>query len=672
MRLCLNMIVKNEADRIVRALKSAAPHISCYVITDTGSTDGTPDLIKDFFITAGIPGKITHCKFEDFSQARNAALFAAQKSEFEFDYIMLMDADMELKVYDDTWTEFLAGKPAYDMIQVAGVLHYANRRFAKRGEHNGYLGVTHEYLDLETGGCVPEEKAFFFDYADGSNRIDKFKRDIKLLKHGLEKEPKNERYMYYLAQSYRDAGKPDKAAKWYERRIAAGGWDQEVWSAEYMLAHCLKDMDDVPGFIRTLLSAYNRRPSRAEPLYDLAHWYRERGENAAGLMFAETAIQLPMSDDQLFINNFVYVAGCMEEYAIMAFYVPGKRMAGYKVCNMLTLKRMPYSGSRELARVNMYHYYEQLSKMCPSFTWKSIALEPPKDYVALNPSIAWVPWIYEGVATLQAVVRTVNYRIDADGRYIIRASDGTANSTNPIHTRNFLVEFDDDLNVKPERTREIRIPIDMPKPAFDLVIGFEDCRLYEADGRSWVSATMRELTPEGACEQVRAQIVDYIPLQGEPFTILENMTRMKRRGHEKNWMPIAASPFQRFMYRADEVVDGAGETLLKHDAPIDVGNLAGGSQMIPVKDGYLAVVHEAAQIPGKTTRWYSHRFVAFDADFKIKKVSPPFYLHEKGIEYVSGLVLKDDKLILSYGFKDCEARLATVDVKEVEMLLWAS
>ena len=66
MRLCLNMIVRNEADRIIRALQSAAPYISCAVIADTGSTDGTPDLIKDFFTTVGIPCTLTHCKFQGF------------------------------------------------------------------------------------------------------------------------------------------------------------------------------------------------------------------------------------------------------------------------------------------------------------------------------------------------------------------------------------------------------------------------------------------------------------------------------------------------------------------------------------------------------------------------------------------------------------------------------
>jgi glycosyltransferase involved in cell wall biosynthesis len=664
MRLCLNSIVKNESARILRMLESVAPHISCYVIADTGSTDGTPDMIKKFFEAAHIPGELVHCKFEDFSQARNVALFAAQKSNLAWDYAMLCDADMEFKVYDEKWIEFLKDAPAYDMYQVAGTLHYQNRRFVKRGEHNGYRGVTHEYLDVATGGCVPQEKAFFLDYADGANRPDKFKRDIRLLKKGLEDEPTNERYMYYLAQSYRDAGKADKAVKWYQRRIAAGGWDEEVWSAMYCLAHALKDLGDEAGFIRKMLDAYNYRPSRAEPLYDLAHWYRERGENATGLLFAETGIQIPTSKDALFVNDFVYTAGCLEEYAIMAFYVPHKRTAGYKVNNMLSLKRMAYTGSRELARVNMYHYFVPLKDLCKSFTWKPLAFIPPKDYVAMNPSIAANPT----TGQLHVVVRNVNYRIDDQGRYLIRATDGTSNGTNPIHTRNFLAILDENLEIVPDSISEIRPPVDLPKPLFDLVIGFEDCRLYTVDGAFWVSATMRELTPEGYCEIVRARI-NHLP----PVQVFDEMTRMKRRGHEKNWMPVADGQHH-FMYRCDELVDGTGESLIKHDAVIDVGALAGGSQLIPMADGWLAVVHEATLIPGQQTRFYSHRFVAFDKSFVLKKVTAPFYLHEKGIEYVSGLALSSDKtkLILSYGFKDCEARIATVDVKELETFLWAS
>ena len=46
-RICLNMIVKNETPVLGRLFASVKDIISNYVIVDTGSTDGTPDFIKN-------------------------------------------------------------------------------------------------------------------------------------------------------------------------------------------------------------------------------------------------------------------------------------------------------------------------------------------------------------------------------------------------------------------------------------------------------------------------------------------------------------------------------------------------------------------------------------------------------------------------------------------------
>jgi hypothetical protein len=44
--LCLNMIVRNEMANLQRCLGAVADHIGCWVIGDTGSTDGTQDFIR--------------------------------------------------------------------------------------------------------------------------------------------------------------------------------------------------------------------------------------------------------------------------------------------------------------------------------------------------------------------------------------------------------------------------------------------------------------------------------------------------------------------------------------------------------------------------------------------------------------------------------------------------
>src|SRR3954452_22043142 len=98
--LCLNMIVRNEMANIERCLKSVAEHVDCWVIGDTGSTDGTQDCITTFFADRNIPGELHSFPFHNFEQARNAALDHAYASSLKYDYILFDDADMELVVED--------------------------------------------------------------------------------------------------------------------------------------------------------------------------------------------------------------------------------------------------------------------------------------------------------------------------------------------------------------------------------------------------------------------------------------------------------------------------------------------------------------------------------------------------------------------------------------------
>src|SRR5450759_2008337 len=177
--LCLNMIVKNEADKILRCLESVAPYIACYAIVDTGSTDDTIQTIERFFASKHIPGAVTNAPFINFEQARNAGLQAARSSlAYPFDYIFLVDADMVLEVTDHKFADNLTDV-AYDILQKAGGISYYNRRLIRRDQTGGYVGVTHEYLNVAGGGHLAGVS--FIDHADGANRPNKFKRDIEML-----------------------------------------------------------------------------------------------------------------------------------------------------------------------------------------------------------------------------------------------------------------------------------------------------------------------------------------------------------------------------------------------------------------------------------------------------------------------------------------------------------
>jgi tetratricopeptide (TPR) repeat protein len=664
-RLALNMIVKNEQDKILRALSSAEKHIACFAILDTGSTDNTKAIIEAWAKTTGIPGDLADGHFEHFAQARNDALALARRRG-DWDYLLLFDADMELVVKDPDWLFGLVA-PSHDMYQCAGALHYQNRRLLSKFSSAIYITPTHEFLNEGTGGCIPMAKAFFIDHADGSNRKEKFDRDIAIFKKALKnnEEPKDRIY-YYLAQSYRDAGKLDKAIEWYQRRVDFGGWAEENWSARTNIAACHRDLGNIGEFLRCNLAAYNFRPSRAEALYDLAKHFREKNEPATALIFAEAGMRIPLSTDALFVNDYVYRCGCKDEFAICAYYVPGRYNDGFRVCDELALTRGPYQHSAALADSNLLHYMRSLGHDCPSLRFHQLGFNAEEHWTAMNPSIC----VHRG--ELKALVRTVNYRMDEDGRYLIRSTDGTANNSNPINTRNWLVPLNRDLG---SITQIELIPREPQQVEYPLVVGFEDPRIFDHDNNLFISATVRQRCSDGLAEQTLARIGGPAgaasTLGGYSCLGLDGITPMLRwpRLYEKNWMPIEGSSI-RFLYRPGHVVDQAGQDLIKHEpTTLRSDSFSGGSQLIPFRDGWLGIIHEAhVYIDRPWKRYYSHRFVWYDSEFRLGRVSRPFFFKDKVIEFVAGLCQHPDKdgtLVISFGFKDCEAWLARVSADEV-------
>ena len=176
-------------------------------------------------------------------------------------------------------------------------LSYWNTRLVQRNIGARYHGVTHEYLDVP-GGVQDLTGVWYKDHASGSNRVDKFERDIRLLSKALKKEPDNQRYWFYLAQSYRDAGRTAEAAKTYAKRAEMGGWDEEAWYARLAGGALPADAGGrgrLPASRR--IAAFNQRPQRAEPLYDLARFYRDtRHERCEPAVLAKPGLALPRPD----------------------------------------------------------------------------------------------------------------------------------------------------------------------------------------------------------------------------------------------------------------------------------------------------------------------------------------------------------------------------------------
>jgi glycosyltransferase involved in cell wall biosynthesis len=665
MKLVWNGIVRNEEKVIRRCVESLMPWIDAAIIVDTGSTDATIAILEEMFVIAGKPIEIHHASFENFEQARNVALMEARNSlNIKWDYLILVDADMELKVTDPDWLKGLDAT-SYDMRQVGGNLGYLNRRMISRDAVGWYVGVTHEYLD--TGPSLPLTGAEFIDHADGANRPNKVQRDIDLLQKALVTETQSgmiERYTFYLANSYFEARHLALAEHHYRKRVAMGGFEEERWNSQYRIALCRKLNDDNDGFVAEMLKAYNMRPTRAESLHQLAQHYRERNEPHASLLFSEAGIKIHGCSDVLFVNEYAYDFGCKEEFAICAYYDPARRQRGAEMCDKISLSKRAGEFSKNQARTNQYWYLKTLVEHVPSFEFTRIPFTPPEGWAAMNPSV--INRSVNGVDTPIVLVRTVNYEITPEGVYAIRGTDGSYSRDNPISTRNYLCVLDHGLNLK--AVRELALPTNWPEPKFDLVRGFEDSRLFEYGGILHTVSTVRELTEEGWCEQVLAQVSE------RGYCDNWQVMRPEIRRHEKNWMPWAdgwpKTPDDKvsFVYRLNSLIDSDGRQFTDLKSLWSLDHISGGSQVIYIGEGRcLALVHEANPIPGRPTRYYKHRFVMFNMTGGVMALSLPFVFHDKQIEFAAGLAYfpKKRQLMVSYGVRDCEAWLGTMSLDDV-------
>lgn len=320
--LCLNMIVKNEMANLERCLKSVAPYIACWVIGDTGSTDGTQAFIRDFFAERQIPGELHEFPFVDFEATRNEALRRAQGSSLAFDYILLTDADMELRVDDPHAFDAMSAE-VYQLLQKAGV-SYWNSRLVRKDAKAWYRGVTHEFLHLEDGKTEKLSGAWFRDHATGANRVDKYERDERLLRAALESETDPRmisRYTFYLANTLRDAGREAEAIPEYEKRVTLGGWREEQFVSLYHIAK-LKEKLDYPA--DEVIAAYDRAteliPGRAEGLHGAARFCRNKGLYERGLPLAARGLRIPRPAVGLFVHDWIYEYGLLDEYAVLAYW----------------------------------------------------------------------------------------------------------------------------------------------------------------------------------------------------------------------------------------------------------------------------------------------------------------------------------------------------------------
>lgn len=747
-KILLAIMVKNEANILARCLRSVRPHVDAMYIADTGSSDTTVAIAEsqqwgseptDMRAWPLLPLKADVHRWMNFGHNRTqtfraAVAFASRDLGWDTSvpgrtYALVIDADMvlECKPQDACLSTILAeslaqrssiGKsPAASMaiVQNQGHLQYSNARLLDMAWPWQCIGVTHEYWSApgdQERDYLPSSRVWLRDIGDGGCKQNKFQRDLALLTQGLVDEPGNVRYMFYLAQTHKDLYQHTEAIKWYKARIAAGGWDEELWYSMYMIATVWlrsagTNKDHEQRAERWAQRAFAFRPHRAEPLVMMVTHFRDTSQHFKAwqyLLQAEGAVRqatitydpktpsdvvVAPKQDLLFVEMPAYVYALPFERCVLQYYIskePACMDAGATACLQVINCLQAPSANQARAYDNMRFYARPLDGMQHTRLDFSEFVKP-----------GWKSSSLSVDATGRfMVVRSVDYKVLPCGTYVL--ADGRT-----VNTRNFVVtrratgangwsgaDVQSRDGQRPWSAREIIMEPDAEaagrRTVGGVIIGLEDLRMQSRQlsrncMQLQLSGTTREFGSTnciacGNCElamnadagTLRTPIALRTRVLSSPTGVVEGTC-------EKNWIALDDGKSYIYSWSPYRVVafpEVSGGT------PVDVVNIASGR--LPTWFKYLrgsappfwyndklwCVVH---CVVGHGPRTYLHAMVTLDPiTYLPTGYTVPFTFQGKNVEYCLSAHVWDDTLHVFYSLNDESSWVGRMPMKDAGLL----
>jgi len=678
--LCLNMIVKNESKIITRLFDSVINIIDCYCICDTGSTDNTVELIKTYFESKNISGTIVNEPFKNFAHNRNFSLKSCLNMS---DYVLLMDADMILEIKNFNKQKLQMFDSCY-ILQGNDDFYYQNMRIVKNNGLFSYVGVTHEYISTPSNNKllhITKEELFITDYGDGGCKSDKFERDIRLLSEGIINEPNNsERYHFYLANSYHDSGHFEKAIETYEKRIKIGGWEQEIWYSYYRIGLCYKKLGKISDAIFTWMNAYDFLPIRVENLYEIITHYRNTSKSKlAGLFYNMAKESLNKNkhvnkDSFLFLHNDIYKYKLDYEFTIFSAYI-GIKNINDQVVSIFN------NCSDSLINNNLFSnmkFYKDVLKPSQVINFGNSVQKNINDTntILYSSSSCLIPNPFEDKKGYLMNVRYVNYVIDSNGSYL--------NCDKHIITQNKYIKLSEDLQIINDNFLEFNFED-------RLYIGIEDIRIFYDNYSSKMLCIGTGYHKDNSIGVVSGEY----SIKENKLSSIDEIKPFCHSNCEKNWVFVDINQSINVIYKWHPLqickINQENKSLhlieskempriFSHARGSTCGfnyvkqtNLANNNNnnndninISIIETEIWFVLH---MVSYENPRNYYHIIAVFDDSMNLLRYSAPFKFHTEPIEYCLGLVVEDERVLITYSVWDRETKIGIYDKKYIDSII---
>lgn len=283
------------------------------------------------------------------------------------------------------------------------------------------------------------------------------------------------------------------------------------------------------------------------------------------------------------------------------------------------------------------------------------------------------PSVFNDGGKILCNVRVVNYALYHSRNYphkygplqYLHEEDNIA-----LDTKNVLCELNDDLSIK--SFKEVDTSKLDTKPQWNFT-GLEDARLVRWDGELTLAGVRRDTDPTGK-GRIEMSTIDEEGVETDRLRIEPPVDSYC----EKNWMPILSRPKvfikwtnpTEILWLNDDL-SSSSEIVGKKDVVLP-RDLRGGSQLVPFKDGFICVVHEAALYKsqlGQKDATYLHRVVTFDNRLSILNISEPFCFLGGDIEFCCGLAVQDNDFLVSFGYQDSSAFILKLPISLLEEMI---